>query len=510
MVRSRISCFKRRLVFVWVVPMLLLGMYQAIVFGDVIPGTYKATLDQLENVSDKWIFYEDGTLKAKDTEFTNIKTINKVVNGFDIGDVDNDGVKELVVSVPSDEQVLVYDTQYKLKYTISFNESPTVVLISDLDDDGKNELIVGTSEGWNYGQKGYAYVGEVGNNGNFSIEWKSPAYYLRFATEFAVGDLDSDGKKELVMGLSWWDRKLVSYEYTGSTYTKIFEDNIGSDVDSVFVADNRLFVGTRCWSDYGLRVYKQYSLEFSDTGDGSTIVCVGDVNGDGVVEIIRGIGTQCGGSSSPRPSFSIYDTNYSKIFTSSELSKNNDVVVYVATGELISGNGEEIAIGTWSGATQSYPENIRIFQYNGSTYEEVWKKELSDLEEDVNYLKIADLNGDGQNELFVSTTYSLMVYAPGTVVSIFQINNGAAGTTSRKVTLNNTATDSPTHYMASESPTFKRATWKAYTEAPRFRLSASKGVKTVYFKVKNAKGESSVVNDSITLKKTRAGLQPEP
>ena len=248
------------------------------------------------------------------TEFTNIKTINKSVNGFDIGDVDNDGTNELVVSVPSDKQVLVYDTQYKLKYTISFNESPRVILISDLDDDGKNELIVGTSEGWDYGQKGYAYVGKVGNNGNFSIEWKSPAYYLRFATEFAVGDLDSDGKKELVIGLSYWDRKLVSYEYTGSTYTKIFEDNIGSDVDSVFVADNRLFVGTQCWSDYGLRVYKQYSLEFSDTGDGITFVCAGDVNGDGVVEIIRGIGTQCGGASSPRPSFSIYDTNYSGRF----------------------------------------------------------------------------------------------------------------------------------------------------------------------------------------------------
>ena len=37
MVRSRISCFKRRLVFVCVVPLLLLGMYQTFVFGGKAP-----------------------------------------------------------------------------------------------------------------------------------------------------------------------------------------------------------------------------------------------------------------------------------------------------------------------------------------------------------------------------------------------------------------------------------------------------------------------------------------
>ena len=91
--------------------------------------------------------------------------------------------------------------------------------------------------------------------------------------------------------------------------------------------------------------------------------------------------------------------------------------------------------------------------------------------------------------------------AESLAVSTFQINNGAARTKSRTVTLNNTATGNPTHYKASESPTFKNATWKAYTGAPKFTLSSGKGVKTVYFKVKNANGESSVVSDTITLKK---------
>ena len=135
---------------------------------------------------------------------------------------------------------------------------------------------------------------------------------------------------------------------------------------------------------------------------------VGD--GDGKLEIIRGVGTQCGGSSSPRPTFSIYDETYSKVFTSPELSQNIDSRVYLITGELLPRGGEEIAVGTWSNV-QSYPGNIKIFQYNGSTYEEVWSEELGASDEDVYHLKISDLDKDGKNELFVSTTYGLRVYA---------------------------------------------------------------------------------------------------
>ena len=90
------------------------------------------------------------------------------------------------------------------------------------------------------------------------------------------------------------------------------------------------------------------------------------------------------------------------------------------------------------------------------------------------------------------------------VVSTFRINNGTADTTNSTVTLNNTATGSPTQYMASESATFTSATGKAYKKAIKFTLSTRKGVKSVYFKVKNATGESAVVSDTITLKKALA------
>jgi len=85
-------------------------------------------------------------------------------------------------------------------------------------------------------------------------------------------------------------------------------------------------------------------------------------------------------------------------------------------------------------------------------------------------------------------------------VTYFKINNDAASTTSRTVTLNNTATGNPTQYIASESSTFSGATWQPYSTAPSFTLSPGNGTKTVYFKVRNSAGvESPVVSDSIIL-----------
>jgi|GEM_PF-4670300 len=91
--------------------------------------------------------------------------------------------------------------------------------------------------------------------------------------------------------------------------------------------------------------------------------------------------------------------------------------------------------------------------------------------------------------------------ASGTAPSVtsFSINNGAAATTSRNVSLNNSCSGSPTEYMASESSSFSGASWQTYSTAPSFTLSSGNGTKTVYFKVKNATGESSTASDTITL-----------
>jgi len=83
------------------------------------------------------------------------------------------------------------------------------------------------------------------------------------------------------------------------------------------------------------------------------------------------------------------------------------------------------------------------------------------------------------------------------VLQTFSINEGDPTTTSRDVILNNTATNDPSFYMASEDSGFSGAKIKPYSDAPEFELTAGYEVKTVYLKVYNEKGWSNVLSDQI-------------
>lgn len=115
---------------------------------------------------------------------------------------------------------------------------------------------------------------------------------------------------------------------------------------------------------------------------------------------------------------------------------------------------------------------------------------------DMNSIVAANIIWTTQGAIFNITPPAAGV-APS--VTFFSINNGAAATASRIVTLNNSCTGSPTEYMASESSSFVGASWQTYSAAPSFTLSSGNGTKTVYFKVRNQYGVSATVSDSITL-----------
>lgn len=102
-------------------------------------------------------------------------------------------------------------------------------------------------------------------------------------------------------------------------------------------------------------------------------------------------------------------------------------------------------------------------------------------------------NGAGES---ASETTSIRILEKPQV-SIFTINNGSRTTTSHTVTLDNVAGGNPDFYMASQHRDFRGASWQEYSAAPSFTLSAGKGIKRVFFKVKNLAAESAPKSDSI-------------
>ena len=104
-------------------------------------------------------------------------------------------------------------------------------------------------------------------------------------------------------------------------------------------------------------------------------------------------------------------------------------------------------------------------------------------------------------ELLESTVASdtITLNEPVPTITLLAINNGANNTTIRTVTLNNTATNNPTEYRASESSTFVGAVWQPYSTAPSFDLSAGSATKRVYLEVRNSAGGSTAHSDTIVL-----------
>jgi hypothetical protein len=106
-------------------------------------------------------------------------------------------------------------------------------------------------------------------------------------------------------------------------------------------------------------------------------------------------------------------------------------------------------------------------------------------------------------------TFSLSQAGPAVpAITSFLVNNGASSTTTRVVTLNSTATNGPTEYLASEDAAFGDASWQGYSAAAQFNIvTAGDGTKTVYFKLRNGVGESTVATDTITLSEQNAATK---
>lgn len=250
---------------------------------------------------------------------TVIAAIDQSYGGWDveIGDADNDGKNEvLITGCPDSKLVLIKKSGEKWKVRVLAEDLAQsrpepgmglTIKVTDLNNDGKNEMILGT--GQEKGGTAWFYLMQTdGEKLTKKLSLRPECNQSSFTHDFAVYDLDSDGIKEVISAYCGGG-EIIRYDFDSNLDTikarKIHrlsgsgEESVIADVDN----DGRPeYLTSNSFRDKAAKVE---IYEFDDAGelvlpprlvlDGFeghkcfyASFTVGDVDNDGKNELITG------------------------------------------------------------------------------------------------------------------------------------------------------------------------------------------------------------------------------
>ncbi|MEO6850415.1 MAG: FG-GAP-like repeat-containing protein, partial [Mucilaginibacter sp.] len=125
-----------------------------------------------------------------------------------VGDIDGDGKPDLVITNPGNNSISVYrnisvsgtitSSSFAAKVDFTLNRTPQKVIITDIDGDGKPDIIVSTIDPQNSVciLRNTAVAGTI-NSASFA---SAVNFAVPNASKMAISDMDGDGKPDIVLG----------------------------------------------------------------------------------------------------------------------------------------------------------------------------------------------------------------------------------------------------------------------------------------------------------------------
>ena len=313
-------------------------------------------------------------------------------NFLAIGDVDGDGKSDLVVANFFDNTVSVLRnistsgsitvSSFAIKVDFATGTSPYSVTFGDLDGDGKPDLAVA-----NYNSGTVSVLRNTSISGSLSFAPKVDFTAGANPGFVAIGDLDGDGKRELVVdnypfgafgipsnSVSVFRNTSVSGSITTSSFAAKVDFTTGTDPQSVVIGDidgdgkpdlvtsnyntaaptSGTVSVLRNTSGLGTISFEE-KVDFA-TGNNPYTVAIGDLDGD----------------SKPDLAVANYGSNTFSVLRNTSLS---GTVSFDAKVDFTTGTGPQfIAIGDLDGdgvpevtTANSNQNNVSVFQIEGST-----------------------------------------------------------------------------------------------------------------------------------------------